>query len=164
MNIDFGEFLQTVPSLAEFQPAELAILEHAMIVDEYPDGYEFIGEETKPQGLYLVVEGTVVASHRHHNLRGVEVIERLGPGDLFGLVALIDHHREWATYRAEGSVIAASLPNNAFDMLFTANAPIAHHFQNLIALQLAHDFRACIRTLAADFSESNQNKGRSGAD
>ena len=41
----------------------------------------------------------------------------------------------------------ASLPFSAFELLFTANAPIAHHFQYLIAVQLAKDLRACARDL-----------------
>lgn len=157
MKADFGDFLQSVPALAEFEPAELAILEHAMVVGDYPGGHEFIGEDARAQAMYLIVEGEVVATHRRIKLRGVDVIERLGPGDLFGLVALIDHAHEWATYRAVGPVRAASLPYNAFELLFTANAPIAHHFQDLIALQLARDLRACIQTIAAELFGVDQN-------
>lgn len=153
MAINFGEFLQSVPTLAEFAPRELAVLEQAMMVDEYPDGHEFIGEDQRSQAIFLIVESQVVVTHRRAKLRGTDVYEYLGPGDLFGLVGLIDHHPEWATYRASGAVTVASLPYNVFDLLFTANAPIAHHFQYLIALQLAHDSRACARTLAEEFAE-----------
>lgn len=150
--IDFGEFLQTVPTFAEFGPRELAVLEQALVVDQYPDGHEFIGEDKRAQAIFLIVEGKVVATHRRARLRGVDVYEYLGLGDLFGLVALLDHRPEWASYRAVGPVTAAYLPYNVFDLLFTANAPLAHHFQHLIALQLAHDLRACARTLAEEFS------------
>ena len=40
---------------------------------------------------------------------------------------------------AVGPVKAASLQRSAFDLLFNIDAPIAHHFQYLIARQLAHD-------------------------
>lgn len=158
-DIDFGAFLQKVPSFAEFRPRELAILEQSMIVDDYPDGHEFIGEDKRAEAIFLVVRGEVVATHRRAKLRGVDLYERLGPGDLFGLVALIDHGREWATYRAEGPVTVASLPFNVFDLLFTANAPIAHHFQGLIASQLAHDLRACAQTLAEEFAVPSGREG-----
>lgn len=150
--IDFGEFLLKVPSFAEFGPRELAILEKAMVVDDYSDGHEFIGEDKRADAIYLIVQGEVDATHRRARQRGVDVYERLGPGDLFGLVALIDHGREWATYRAVGPVTMAYLPYNVFDMLFTANAPIAYHFQGLIASQLAHDLRACAQNLAEEFA------------
>jgi CRP-like cAMP-binding protein len=154
MTINFGDFLQSVPTFAEFRPQELAVLEQAMVVDEYPDGYEFIAEDQRDLAVFLIIEGEVVASHRRARLRGIDVYEHLGPGDLFGLVGLIDHRPEWATYRAVGPVTAASLPYNVFDLLFTANAPIAYHFQYLIALQLAHDLRNCARTLAEEFADS----------
>lgn len=151
--LEFADFLQSVPAFAEFTPAELAVLDQAMAVDHYPDGHQFISEETRGTAIFLIVEGKVIATHRRARLRGVDVIEYLGPGDLFGLVALIDHRREWATYRAVGPVTAASLPYNVFDLLFTANAPIAYHFQGLIAVQLAHDLRACTQTLAKAFAQ-----------
>jgi CRP/FNR family cyclic AMP-dependent transcriptional regulator len=154
MMTNFGEFLQRIPTFAEFGPQEVAVLEKAMVVDQYPDGYEFIGEDKRGQATFLIVEGEVVATHRRIKLRGYDVYEHLGPGDLFGLVGLIDHRPEWATYRAVGPVTAASLPYNVFDLLFTADAPIAHHFQYLIALQLAHDLRNCARTLAEEFANS----------
>jgi CRP-like cAMP-binding protein len=149
MNSDsrFAEFLQSVPALAEFGPQELDILEQALIVDQYPDGHEFFGEDKRGASLYLIIEGKVIATHRRLQLRGLDIFERLGPGDLFGLVALIDHRPAWATYRAEGIVTAASLPVTAFELLFTADAPIAHHFQNLIAMQLVRDLRRCVRIL-----------------
>ena len=154
---DLGAFLQTVPSFAEFKPQELMVLEKAMVIDEYADGHEIIGEHKRPDAIYLIIEGEVAATHRRAKLRGVDVYERLGAGDLFGLVALIDHQREWATYRAVGPVTVAYLPYNVFDLLFTANAPIAHHFQGLIAQQLAHDLRACAKILAEEFGTSIQS-------
>ncbi len=153
----FGDFLQSVPILAEFEAQELAVLEQAMVLRAYPDGHTFVGEDKRGSEIFLLVEGEVVATHKRAVLRGQDIYEHLRPGDLFGLVALVDHRREWATYRAVGPVSAASLPYNVFELLFTANAPIAHHFQHLIALQLAHDLRACARTLANSFAERQQS-------
>ena len=144
---ELTDFLQSVRTFAEFGGEELRALEQAMSVDSYPNGYLFMGEKTRASEMFLIIQGEVVATHRHAHPRGVEVTERLGAGDLFGLVALIDHHPQWASYRAVGTVTVASLPFSAFELLFTANAPIAHHFQYLIAVQLAKDLRACARDL-----------------
>ena len=152
---DFTDFLETVPAFAEFDAAELAVLEQAMLVDQYPDEYVFIGEERRGENMFVVVEGEVVATHKRLKMRGIEVIERLGPGDLFGLVELIDHRYTWATYRAVGPVTVASLPAIAFELLFTAHTPIAHHFQGIIALQLARDLRACIHDLVTSFTKDD---------
>ncbi|MDQ2697084.1 MAG: Crp/Fnr family transcriptional regulator [Pseudomonadota bacterium] len=153
MNVktDFGIFLQNIPTFADFGPAELAVLEQAMTVAGYPDGHMFLSEEKPGESMYLIVAGEVIATHRRANQRGLDVYERLGPGDVFGLIALIDHQRGWATYKAVGEVTAASLPASAFELLFSANAPIAHHFQSLIALQLVRDLRACADFLTKEF-------------
>lgn len=152
--INFANFLQTVPAFAEFSPQELEVLEQAMVVGEYPDGYEFIGEERRARNMFLIVEGQVIATHRRSKVRGLDVMERLGPGDIFGLVALIDHRPGWATYLAAGPVTAAYLPANAFELLFTANAPLAYRFQSLIATQLVRDLRACASDLMAAIDET----------
>lgn len=154
---EFADFLQSVPTLSEFEPRELAVLEQAMVLEDYPDGHEFISERKRNAEMFLIVRGEVVATHRRSKLRGVDVIEKLGAGSLFGLVSLIDHRPEWATYRAAGPVTAASLPANVFELLFTANAPIAHHFQWLIALQMARDFRAGIQALAEVFADHGED-------
>ena len=142
-DIDLVQFLQNIPSFAEFGREELAALDRAMNVESYPSGYLFMGEETRAARMFLILQGEVIATHQHANPQETEIIERLGPGDLFGLVALIDHHPQWASYRAVQPVTAASLPFSAFELLFTAHAPIAHHFQYLIGLQLAKDLRTC---------------------
>ena len=148
----FGDFLQSVPGLAEFGSDDLAVLERAMTVTNYREGHQFIGEDRRSSEIYLIVTGEVVATHRRSHRRGLDIYERLGPGDLFGLVAMIDHRPEWATYRAVGPVTAASLPYSAFDLLFTASTPIAYRFQHLIALQLGRDLRACARMAAEGFA------------
>lgn len=157
--VNFTDFLETVPAFAEFDAAELVVLGQAMVVDYYPDEYVFIGEEQRGENMFVVVEGEVVATHKRLKMRGIEVMERLGPGDLFGLVELIDHHYAWATYRAVGAVTVASLPAAAFELLFTAHTPIAHHFQGLIALQLARDLRVCIQDLVASFAKETAVEG-----
>jgi len=137
----FSEFLVTVPALREFPQAELDILEKALLVEDYPDGYEFTREGKKADALHQVVEGKVEATQRRFWDKGIDVVETFGPGDLFGVIALIDHGRRSATCTAVGPVKVASLVHSAFDLLYDASAPIALHFQKLIARQLAHDIR-----------------------
>lgn len=151
--IDLGEFLHSLPSFAEFRPQELAILERAMTVDRYPDGHEFITERRPNDKLFLIVEGKVIATSRRTKLRGRDVLDYLGPGDLFGLAALIDRGQALATCRADGQVTAASLPASAFDLLFGANARIAYCFQRLVAQQLVHRVWASVKVLDNLFAE-----------
>lgn len=151
--IDLGEFLHSLPSFAEFEPQELTVLERAMSVDRYPDGYEFINENKPNDKLFLIVEGRVIATSRRTKLRGLDVFDRLGPGDLFGYVALIDRGLPLATCRTEGPVTVAWLPASAFDLLFRANARIAYRFQKLVALQIVQRVRASVNALDTLFAE-----------
>ena len=60
---DFADFLETVPAFAEFTGYELSILERAMVVDEYPDGYVFLDEGRHEEFMYLIIDGEVSATH-----------------------------------------------------------------------------------------------------
>jgi CRP/FNR family transcriptional regulator, cyclic AMP receptor protein len=139
--MNFSEFLLSVPQFANFTQPELEVLEKAMIVRDYADGHVFMKEGERGDAMYLIIEGEVVVSRKHKLERGVDVLEKMGRGDMFGLISLVDNGRRSATCTAVGKTAVASLPYSAFRLLFRANAPIAHHFQYLIARQLAHDAR-----------------------
>lgn len=155
--MNFSEFLRTVPEFAAFSERELDTLERAMTVREYPNGYEFIKEGTAADALYLIIDGEVAVTHRRSGEeRGQLEIKRLQPGEMFGLIALIDHGKREATCRAVGKVEAASLPRPAFELLYDANAPLALHFQRMVAHQLMRDFRALIQLIRNEiFAESS---------
>jgi len=156
--MNFSEFLQTVPQFAEFTQPELEALEKAMTVKRYPDGHVFLQEGERGDSMYLIVEGEVLVTRKHKLERGIDVLERVGPGDIFGLVSLIDNGRRSATCTTAGEVTAASLPYSAFRLLFRANAPIAHHFQYLIARQLAHDARVFNQGLREALMSGDESK------
>jgi CRP-like cAMP-binding protein len=65
----------------------------------------------------------------------------MGPGEIFGLIGLIDHVRRTATCTAAGPVVVASLPSSAFTFLYTMHASLGYCFQRLVAVQLARDAR-----------------------
>ncbi len=145
--MNFSEFLQTVPMFADFTQAELGVLEQAMVVRQYPDGHVFIREGESGDAMYLIVDGQVNATRKRHPERGFDVLEKMGPGDMFGLVSLIDYGRRSSACTAVGPVSAASLPRSAFLLLYKAHAPIGYHFQYLIARQLARDARVLNQVL-----------------
>ena len=154
--VDLGHFLHTVPSFAGFGSQDLAALEQAMVLGQYPSGHEFISENRPNDQMYLIIEGEVLATRRRSKLRGTDVFDRLGPGELFGLTALADRRFPWATFRAVGPVTVASLPTNVCEMLFRSYARIAYCFQNLVAHQLAHRVRASVKALDALFDDKAQ--------
>ena len=127
------------PQLADLDAAELSTLAQAMEVLEVPDGHVFIEQGEKADGCFLLVEGKVQVVQ----VLADEEVERttVGPGEIFGLVALIDHGPRTATCRAAGPVKVAWLPNAAFTLLHEGSPNLVLHFQSLVARQLARDAR-----------------------
>ena len=154
--MQFTEFLETVPEFSEFNRHDLEILEKILVVRDYPDGHEFIHEGKSADGMYLVVEGEVAVSHCREEKQGLMELNRMRPGELFGLVALIDHGRRVASCRAMGPTRIASLPRSAFELLYSANSPLAEHFLKIVARQLMRDYRSLTQVLRRSIFETGQ--------
>ena len=150
--MNFADFLDTVPSFKDFERHELAMLEHAMIVDDYSDHHVFFREGETADLMYLIVEGVVEATRHRPEGRGYMILDRLTNGELFGLVSLIDHRPHIVTCTAIGRTTVASLPRAAFELLYKANANVGFHFQKLIARQLVHDLRTYSKALRENLS------------
>jgi CRP-like cAMP-binding protein len=154
--MNFSEFLANVPSFAEFSNQELAVLEQAMVVRDYPDGHLFVEEGRGAESMYLVIEGKVEVSRRQIHGRGHDVLAQLGSGELFGLISLLDYGPHTATCMAVGPVQAASLTRGAFTLLFKANNRVAYDFQHLIAAQLVEHMRAHLGGLLKRLMDEQQ--------
>jgi CRP-like cAMP-binding protein len=140
--MDINEYLVSSPLFANFPPAELEILGRALMVERYPNEHVFIKEGKRGEAVYLIIKGKVTVTRLNRQTRNIDHLRTLNEGEWFGLIALIDHGKRTATCTAQGEVTAASLPVTAFELLYQSDAPIAHHFQYLVARQLAHDMRA----------------------
>lgn len=135
------QFLQTIPQFADFNQSELAAFEKAFRVETFADGHVFMNEGDHADAMYLILEGEIEVRRRRKNKAGYALIDRKRAGEIVGLIALINNEKHGATAVAVGAVQAASLPQSAFELLFDTHAPIALHFQRLIARQLARDVR-----------------------
>ena len=140
--MDITEFLISSPLFKSFSQSELDALAQALMVERYPDGHVFMKEGQRGDAMYLILDGKVSVTRLNRHDRTVEHIHTMEKGELFGLIALIDHGKRTATCTAVGEVTAAALLVSAFELLYDSDAPIAHHFQYLVARQLAHDLRA----------------------
>ncbi len=130
--------LNQIPAFSDFTADEIDMLAQAMATREYPEGHVFIKEKKSCDGMYLILEGEVVVTREREN-GGVDILDRLGNGELFGLISLIDHGVRSATCTATNQVTAAYLPRSAFQLLYQAHTHFGYHFQHMIARQLAHD-------------------------
>jgi CRP-like cAMP-binding protein len=139
--------LATLPLFAEFEPAELAALERAMTVGSYDAAHVFIREGDAGRSMdaaWILLEG-VVEVRREADAQSLS--KELAPGDIFGLVALVDRGERSASCIARGPVVAASLARAAFDHLLHSNAVLGCKFQLVVAKQLARDWERLNRML-----------------
>ena len=122
-------------TLAALSQPDLARLAGAFTLREYPDGHVFIREGDSGDEVFLLVGGEIQVLRR-----GAEM-NRMRPGALFGLMALVDAGPRSATCRGDGSCQVATLSRADSEALFQRAPAIALAFQRAVAKQLAQDFR-----------------------
>lgn len=130
-------FLKSQPLFTGLSDRDLDALAHAIEIREYPDGHAIIQEGRSGKELYLLVEGQVKVAQYNAETGQLEQINLVHPGELFGLLSLIDHLPTSASCISAGPVKIGVLQRNAYNLLAQASAPIAHGFQLAIAKQLA---------------------------
>jgi CRP-like cAMP-binding protein len=139
--MNLQHFFQTIPEFSEMTNDDLDKLERALVVREHKDGEEFLRQGSGANDLYFIIEGEVEILHQEAGGHGEQVIKTMQPGELVGLHSLISHRPTSAYCRTKGQTKLASLPMNAFNLLYQANSPLTHHFQRVIARQLVRDYR-----------------------
>lgn len=154
--MNFHDFLQTVPEFDVMSSEDIETLEKVMVVRDYQDGHEFIHEDANGQDIFLLIDGKVAVRHNRLHGRGFLNMKSVHPGELFGLLSLIDDKKCEASCKAVGTVTAASLPRPAFKLLYESNSPLARHFQHIVSRQLMRDYRSLIEFLRAVIFANNE--------
>ncbi len=124
-----------------FSEQDIAQLGELMTMSTYPNGHVFISQGQQGDAMYLLADGAVEL-RRADEVTG-EPLEgaELRGGELFGLLSLIDDMPASATCTAKGAVTAAALSREGFQKLFETAAPVGHHLQFMVAVQLARDLQ-----------------------
>ena len=139
--INLRQTLREIPALADLDHDDLVALDQAMIIKRFEDGDVLIREGQSADSLLIIVDGKVSISTKERGGIGFKVDKSMGPGEIIGLIGLVDQKKRSATCVAEGPVTAAVLPRTAFTMLYNSYAKLAYGFQRLVANQLAQDSR-----------------------
>ena len=155
--------LKRAPAFSSFTEEELAPLERSMEVRSYEGGKTVIREGERGDTFYLIIDGAIRVSKKKDDDSTMD-LGVMGPGEVFGQLALIDGGRRSATCTAEGETTLACLPRAAFTLLYEADTTWAHHFQHMVATQLVRDARNLNRVLleamlaaAAEPSEASES-------
>lgn len=92
---------------------------------------ETIVETGQPGGtFYVIVEGEARVA------RGTRTIGRLGPGDFFGEISLLDGGPRTATVRAETPVVAIRIFKRSFDAVVSSDPSVATKILVVVAARL----------------------------
>ena len=156
----FKEFLETAPEFSSLSARDIDDFEHIMRVNTYPDGYEFFKEGTNGHDVYLIIDGEISITHNKGIERGTFEIRRLKNGEMFGLLSAITDVKHEASCHAVGQVLVASMPRQAFKLLFGSNSALGLHFQSYITSQLARDYSSLINLLRTALSAKNDEESR----
>ncbi len=145
------ETLATSPHFQDLDADELDLLDRVMVERKWPGGHVFLREGDRAASLtaamYVILEGEVLVSTG----KGTE-LGRLGPGDLFGHMSLLDHGPRGAACTSVGRTRTAELTRATFDELQRSHTAVAARWKLLVAGQLARDLRmltGLVRSAAA---------------
>lgn len=134
-------FLKSQSVFHNLSDRDLDALAHAFMIRDYADGQSIIQEGKSGKELYLLVDGQVKVAHYNPLNGSLEQLKLLNPGELFGVLSLVDHLPSAASCVALGAVKVGVLQRTGYNLLAQSAAPIALGFQLALARQLAVDLR-----------------------
>ncbi len=120
---------------------ELKIVEAFMHDRRYLAGEVVFDEGEEGQALYVIVSGAVNICRQGQAERP---IARLGAGDFFGELALLDDSPRSAQARAADPSEIAVLFRGDFERLLQSHAPIASHIAMALARHLGQRLRSMV--------------------
>ena len=133
MAIDRVGLLTRVPLFADLPKRQLRRLAKQTGVYEYEQGAPLVTEGTQGHTLFVILEGTVKVVRRGRTLR------RLGPGEFFGDVAVLDHRPRSASVLAESPVQCMVLHREELRALAEEEPAVAWHLLETLAGRLRGD-------------------------
>ena len=99
---------------------ELKAIEDEVKVVSHPAGHEIVVKGGSGVGFMIITQGHVTVTTAHGKER------RLGPGDSFGEMALLDHEGRSASIRADGEVTLATIPEWNFKSFLKEHPEVAY--------------------------------------
>ncbi len=99
---------------------ELRSIEKQMKMVNHSAGHEITVQGEGGVGFMVILDGTVMVETRQGRIR------KLGPGDSFGEMALLDHEGRSATIRAESDVELATIPEWNFKPFLKEHPEVAY--------------------------------------
>ena len=124
------ELLQRVPLFADFARSDLQRLARSFKERKFEAGSTVASEGKTGAGFFVIESGEASVSTRGAERR------KLGPGDYFGEIALIDEGARSATIMADSDLRCYGLTSWEFRPLVESNASIAWKLLETMAQRL----------------------------
>jgi CRP-like cAMP-binding protein len=99
---------------------ELKAIEKELKVITHPAGHDIVVKGGSGVGFMIITDGTVTVTTDQGKKR------KLGPGDSFGEMALLDHQGRSATIRADTEVTMATIPEWNFKSFLEVHPEVAY--------------------------------------
>ncbi len=107
--------------------AELRSLEKQMKTVKHPAGHEIVVKGDNGVGFMIILDGTVTVATVQGKAR------KLGPGDSFGEMALLDHEGRSATIKADTDVALATIPEWNFKPFLKEHPEVAYRLLQVLS-------------------------------
>lgn len=151
--------LETIPLFRHLQPAELAALRRIAQERRFAGGQEIFREDGPGDGIYFVKDGLVEISAGVGTRR---VFSRLGAGEIFGEMAVLEQRPRSATAAAVQATEVYFLPRDEM-LVFLQNSPalafallqqISHRLREFNQLHLREIIAAERLAIVGNFARS----------
>jgi CRP/FNR family transcriptional regulator, cyclic AMP receptor protein len=107
--------------------SELRSLERQMKIVRHPAGHEIVVKGENGVGFMVILDGTVTVSTVQGKSR------KLGPGDSFGEMALLDHEGRSANIKADTDVSLATIPEWNFKPFLKEHPEVAYRLLQVLS-------------------------------
>jgi len=107
--------------------SELRSLEKQMKTVKHPAGHEIIVKGENGVGFMIILDGAVTVATVQGKAR------KLGPGDSFGEMALLDHEGRSATIKADTEVSLATIPEWNFKPFLKEHPEVAYRLLQVLS-------------------------------
>lgn len=135
---------------SSLKPAELDALRQSAVQQNFPEGHTIFKEGDAGDGLYVVSSGLVLISA----IVGQDerrVLSKVGPGDFFGEMAVLDDEPRSATATAREATTAIFIPREALLAMIEKSPGLAVNLVREFSLRMREFNRQYIReTLEAE--------------
>jgi CRP/FNR family cyclic AMP-dependent transcriptional regulator len=107
--------------------SELRSLEKQMKTVHHPAGHEIVVKGDNGVGFMIILDGTVTVDTVQGKAR------KLGPGDSFGEMALLDHEGRSANIKADTDVSLATIPEWNFKPFLKEHPDVAYRLLQVLS-------------------------------